>query len=298
LAEDIRKEDIVDRRTAPVGTQTLIRGLDLLDHLADGPIGLDDLAQRMGLARTTTHRLATALIACGFLVFFPRRGYQLGPKLLELGFLAQAQVDIISAAKPHLEALALTTGDTVHLGRVEHDRVLYLDKIAGRRRVEISSRVGERQPLISTGLGKALLLDTSRAERRRIFDTDASAQSLPLDYDRWEGRMQHYEKLGHAYDLEENEDQIRCVAAPIRDASGKIIAAVSVSSAAQYMEHDRMVGLGDIVAETARTVGGVLGWREDAAQMRTPPGSVRGGRTANASDHALADRAAPAQAGE
>ena len=173
VVEDVWNGRTARRRPPPAGSQTLLRGLDLLDHLAAGPVNLTELARRMGLAKTTTYRLATALTNRGFVVFFPRRGYQLGPKLLELGFLTQSQVDIVAVAKPHLELLAGSSGDTVHLGRLDRGQVLYLDKVPGHRRVEISSRVGDRQPLISTGLGKALLLDMTPAQRRRIFEADA-----------------------------------------------------------------------------------------------------------------------------
>ena len=88
------------------GSQTLQRGLDLLDQVIDGPVKLADLSERMGLTRSTTHRLANALVDRGFLTFLPREGYQLGPKLLQLGFLAQSQADVVQIARPHLEALA------------------------------------------------------------------------------------------------------------------------------------------------------------------------------------------------
>src|SRR3546814_17267789 len=75
-------------KTGPKGSQTLLRGLDILDQVVDGPIALAELSARMGLTRSTTHRLAPALIDRGFLLFLPRKGYRLGPKLPHLGFIA------------------------------------------------------------------------------------------------------------------------------------------------------------------------------------------------------------------
>ncbi|MDI1294472.1 MAG: IclR family transcriptional regulator [bacterium] len=242
------------------GSQTLHRGLDLLDQVIDGPVKLADLSERMGLARSTTHRLANAMVERGFLTFLPREGYQLGPKLLQLGFLAQAQADLVQIARPHLEALAAASEDVVHLGRLDGDQALYLDKIPGRRRVEISSRIGDRQPLTSTGLGKALLLDEAEAHWHRAFDAERDAGIHAADYTIWLDRMRAYALAGRAYDLEENEDQIRCVAAPIRDASGAIVAAISLSSAAQYMDDDRMATLSTDVRTTANRVSADLGW--------------------------------------
>jgi len=254
-----------EERSGPQGSQTLLRGLDMLDQVIDGPVALAELSQRMGLTRSTTHRLANALIDRGFLTFQPREGYQLGPKLLHLGFLAQAQVDLVQTARGHIEALAASSEDTVHLGRLDHERALYLDKIPGRRRVEISSRVGDRHPLTSTGLGKALLLDTPAGQWRRLFDADQETGGIRIDYDVWADRMKGYVEAACAFDLEENEDQIRCVAAPIRDASDKIVAAISVSSAAQYMDDARMQALRAEVMATARAISVDLGWQEGSA---------------------------------
>lgn len=242
----------------PTGSQTLLRGLDLIDAVADRPITLAELASQLGLTRSTTHRLASALIDRRFLTFTPRQGYRLGPKLLELGFLAQQQADVVQIARDHIEALAAASEDTVHLGVRDQDRALYLDKIPGRRRVDISSRVGDRHPMTSTGLGKALMLDDPERLWRPHFEADHNG----ADYDLWLSRMRGYVTHGCAFDLEENEDQIRCVAAPIRDASGRIVAAISVSSAAQYMSDDRMTALMQEVTGTARAISRDLGWRE------------------------------------
>ena len=252
------------------GSQTLQRGLDLLDQVIDGPEKLAELSERMGLTRSTTHRLANALVDRGFLTFLPREGYQLGPKLLQLGFLAQSQTDVVQIARPHLEALAASSEDVVHLGRLDGEQALYLDKIPGRRRVEISSRIGDRQPLTSTGLGKALLLDDPEANWHRLFEADQAAGTHPVGYDTWLARMRAYAAEGRSFDLEENEDQIRCVAAPVRDASGAIIAAVSLSSAAQYMDDARMQTLSQDVVGAARKISADLGWTPGVKPPRRP----------------------------
>lgn len=267
LAE--KAESGSDSKSQP-GSQTLLRGLDVIDAVIDGPITLAELAVRLGLTRSTTHRLATALIDRRYLTFVPRLGYHFGPKLLELGFIAQQQTDVVQVARPHLEELAASTEDTVNLGILDNERALYLDKIPGRRRVEISSRVGDRRPLTSTGLGKALLLDDDAAHWRKLFDEDRAAGSPPADYAVWEERMRDYVAVGRAFDLEENKDLIRCVAAPIRDVSGRIVAAISVSSAAQYMADERMQALSDDVRGTAKAISMDLGWSEGIARKPAP----------------------------
>src|SRR5579862_2894976 len=113
--------ETADTAEPRLGSQTLIRGLDVIELVADGPIALGELADRLGLTRSTTHRLASALVDRRYLRFVPRSGYSLGPKLLELGFRVRDELDLPRVAGPHLEKLALLTEDTVHLGVLDRD---------------------------------------------------------------------------------------------------------------------------------------------------------------------------------
>ncbi|MGC1378877.1 MAG: IclR family transcriptional regulator [Anaerolineales bacterium] len=252
-----------------LGSQTLVRGLDVLEAVASGVNNLSELAATLKLNRSTAHRLAATLVERRYLTFAPRNGYGLGSKSLELGYQARVQLNIPRVAMDHLEKLAAQTGDTVHLGVLDGTRALYLDKIPGRRRVEISSRVGELQPLRSTGLGKALLLDETEARLRDFYRCEnGSKQRYGVSESTWMRRMREYAKLGHTFDLEENEDRIRCVAAPVRDATGRIKAAISVSSAAQYMNDERMQALTKEVRWTAEQISRELGWEAPAVSVR------------------------------
>ena len=255
-----------------VGSQTLLRGLDVLEAVASGAANLAALAEVLDLNRSTTHRLASTLVERRYLSFVPRIGYALGPKLLETGYQARAQMSLPRSAREHIEILAASTGDTVHLGVLDGTRALYLDKIAGRRRVEISSRIGERHPLRSTGLGKALILDESDEQLREYYLAESgSGQQYEVSINTWLRRMREYAKLGYAFDLEENEDCIRCVAAPIRDATGKITGAISVSSAAQYMDDRRMQDLAEDVRLAAENISRDMGWSGMTASEREAP---------------------------
>jgi DNA-binding IclR family transcriptional regulator len=255
-----------------VGSQTLLRGLDVLEAVASGATNLAALSEVLELNRSTTHRLATTLVERRYLSFVPRVGYALGPKLLELGYQARGQMSLPRVAREHLEILASGTGDTVHLAVLDGTRALYLDKIPGSRRVEISSRIGERQPLRSTGIGKALILEENEGRWRELYEAEnRDGHRYEVSMNVWLKRMRDYAKSGHAFDLEENEDRIRCVAAPVRDATGKIVAAISVSSAAQYMADDRMQTLVDDVRHAATLISRDLGWSEPAAPAAARP---------------------------
>ena len=243
------------------GSQTLLRGLDVLEAVAKGATDLAALSAALGTTRSTTHRLAAALVGRRYLNFVPREGYSLGPKLLELGFRAQSAMAVPRMARPYLERLSESCEDTIHLGILEGVWALYLDKIPGRRRIEISSRVGERHPVWSTGLGKALILDMDEARWRGFYEVgEARGAHRERDLEGWLARMHAYARRGVAFDLEENEPHVRCVAAPIREASGATVAAFSISSTAQYMDEARMERLVDDVQDVARTISRALGW--------------------------------------
>jgi DNA-binding IclR family transcriptional regulator len=272
----IRHDSVDVSSGALAGAQTLFRGLEVIDAVARGKVGLDELADAVGLTRSTAHRLASALVRNRYLKFLRGTGYSLGPRLIELGYLASQQASLARVAREHIEQLAARTGDTVHLGVLDGSTALYIDKIQGTRRVEISSRIGERQPLRSTGLGKALILDADEKQWREYYAYEARlGHSYGVDLKLWLRRMHDYAKEGYAFDLEENEDRIRCVAAPVRDVTGEIVGSISVSSAAQYMNDKRLHDLTFEVKSTADMISRELGFDAKAQDPPTPTRATR-----------------------
>lgn len=253
---------------APTGTQTLLRGLGVVHAVASGARDLKQIAQIIGTTRSTTHRLASCLVDERYLRVVPQVGYLLGPKLIELGFQAREALPLVTLATPFLDQLSALTGDTIHLAIREDDDVLYLQKNPGRNGPEMRSRVGHRMPLARTGIGKALMLDCSPQEWQRLYQVSLPAGGKnPLwpnhaepTWEQFQQRMLEYAVGGYAFDLEDNEPSIRCVAAPVRDASRKIVAAISVASTVPYMSLEKMTALiqpvKDAVAGLSAELGG------------------------------------------
>lgn len=261
-----------DPEKTPSGTQTLERAFAVVEAVARGAHGLETIAAAAGCTRSTCHRLLSALTAAGYIRRPAGGGYHLGPMLMTLGFLARDQLSITSAARPWLQKLADSTGDTVHLAVRDQADVLYVTKISGSRKLEANSRVGYRMPLAWTGVGRALLLDEEEAIWRHVYD--AAVPDIPPGPDHppvpswahYRRAMREYVATGCVFDIEENEPCICCVAAPVRDASGLIIASISVSGAAQYMPEHRMITLRPNVVETAQAISRDLGWNALATQ--------------------------------
>ncbi|WP_211461461.1 IclR family transcriptional regulator [Collimonas silvisoli] len=257
----------------PTGTQTLTRGLAVLQAVAGGARDLKQIAQALGTTRSTTHRLANCLVQERYLRFTPNAGYVLGPKLIELGFQAREELSLSVVARPYLEQLAGQSGDTIHLALQDGDDVLYLDKIPGKKGLEMRSRVGHRMPIATTGVGKALMLGMSEEQWKTLYQKRSTAAGsyasglLPKrSWTEFRDQMREYVKGGYAFDLEDNEPSIRCVAAPIYDASHVIVAAISVSSTVPYMPLKRMHALIAVVQAAAAGISGELGANQDINQ--------------------------------
>lgn len=237
-----------------IASQTLFRGLRILDVVAQGKRSMPEISAATGLAFSTAHRLASALVQERYLSFEPRRGYRLGSKLMELGFAAYRESDLTRVARASLEELAARTEDTVHLAVLDGDQVVYLDKIGGKRSIEISSRIGGRKPVCSTGVGKALILNQEAEVWRAHFLRESAGTPEAGKLAAWLARMGHYASVGYALDLGEDAAQIRCVAAPVYAASGDILAAISVSSTVDYTDERRLAELAPVVQATAAQI--------------------------------------------
>ena len=242
-------------------SQTLLRGLDVIEAVANEPLSISAIAKSTGITYSTAHRIVSVLVQRHYLKADSGKGFSLGSKVLELGFMAFRQTTLTRIAHPFLERLALDTLDTVHMARIEADAVIYLDKISSQRSVEISSRIGGRKPIISTGVGKALILDWSEEEWGALHHRTGSVLREKITKPQWLALMRGYAQDGYAFDLGEDVHAIRCVAAPVRDGSRKIVAAISVSSTLDHMDPERMQQLVPIVKCVAAQISAELGMR-------------------------------------
>ncbi|GAA4617064.1 IclR family transcriptional regulator [Saccharopolyspora hordei] len=247
----------------PPGTQTLARGLAVVRAVADGATDLRGLVERTGLGRSTAHRLVQLLVREGYLRS-GRDGYALGPTLIELGFQALHGNPLPVVARPVLEELSEQLRDTVHLAVRDGSSVLYLDKLPGSRGAEMRSRIGHRMPLTRTGVGMALLLDSPH-EWEQLYQAETPVEPALAtgDVEAFVARMREYAESQVTMDVEDNEPGIRCVAAPVRDATGALVGAISVSATRPYMPAARMRGLVKVVSRAAQRISAALGHRPD-----------------------------------
>jgi DNA-binding IclR family transcriptional regulator len=237
------------------GTQTLERGLDVLERVVREPMRLPDLCKESGLSRGTTIRLVNGLVERGFLSLGGKGLLRAGPMVFQLGAAAQFPNDLLRTAEPYLRALTSRTGLCSFLGRRDGDDSVNLHRLIGAQRVVVATPVGTRRRLAETSVGKALLLDQDPTELERLF---ALADPDYLSSD-WRAEMAEHAANGFVLHRGPPPDSVRAAAAPVRDGTSQIVGAISVASVAQYLDEARLTELAATVKETAEAISDALG---------------------------------------
>jgi DNA-binding IclR family transcriptional regulator len=240
-------------------SRSMDKSLDLLGLVGEGAQTLTELAAASGLPKSTAHRLAAVLVDHGFLRIAGHR-YYLGYRLMELGELAKRQVRLPSLARRHMEATASSTYETLHLGELVGTDIIYLEKIESARGLQMRSRIGLASHAATTAMGKAIIAfqpetrwgEYFRDEPPRTPHTITSREAFVAELAATRAR-------GFAFDREENELGICCVAAPVWDASGQAVAAVSISGAVVYIPPERLDALAQEVVACAAAISRELG---------------------------------------
>ncbi len=230
------------RGTRDYRIRVLERAVRLLRLLSDGrPRNLTELSDDLGMSRSTTFRLLVNLSAYSLLERDRGGGkYRLGLGVLEMARSYLEGNDLRRVALPELERLRDETGETVHLGILDEMEVVYLEKLHGHHAIGLmSSRVGGRSPAHCTGLGKVLLAHCDPQAARRYFEVQGLKRYTSKTLHTVPDLMKHLELVraqGYGIDDGEHEPEVRCVAAPVFDLSGQVVAAVSVSGPGARMD--------------------------------------------------------------
>lgn len=250
----------------PAGPRTVDRILALLDCFtpARHHLALRELSQITGLHRSTVHRLASRLCSAGYLEHDRETAsYRLGLRLFELGAIVLADMELVSQARPHLEALRDLTGETTHLGVLDRGEVVYVEKFEGKHLLNLTSPVGSRRPPHCTSLGKVLLAFLDERQVGQI----AEQTGLPrftehtiADADTLVRELRQVRLLGYAVDNEETDIGLRCVGVPIRDFTGRVVASVGISGSTSRLLPTGLPRLVGLLTEHAERISAALGW--------------------------------------
>ena len=244
-------------------SQTVLRALSILQDLGTGPKSLDQIAALLGVHKSTALRLVQTLEQEGFARHDENHRYRLGPRLFTLAHQALDDFDVRRLAAPYLTRLNEAHGHTVHLAAYVDGAVIYIDKYDSRHPVRMNSRIGSTAPAHCTAVGKVLLAALPEPRRRAVADRLAYAPytaNTITDAATFLAELDRVAAQGFAQDRAEHEDYINCVAAPIRDAAGAVLAAASVSAPEPILGHQGVLALlPDLLAATGGA-SAELGW--------------------------------------
>ncbi|WP_282091483.1 IclR family transcriptional regulator [Epibacterium ulvae] len=239
---------------------TVGKALNILDQVAQfgRPVRFGELLAASEHPKATLYRLVQTLANQGMLTYDEdRQTYAPGLRLVRLAHAAWRQSSLAPIARPYVDALATQVGETIHLAQLDRGQVLYVDKRSASQPIEMFSQAGKVGPGFCTGVGKAMMafLDENTqadAIRRQAFlahtpTTLASSDALLAE-------LAEIKRDGVAFDREEHEPGIICIAAPILSEGGRVIGALSITTSTQRQTLDGLLVHRPVLQETAAEI--------------------------------------------
>lgn len=224
--------------------QSIERALTILDMLSEYPDGIQitRLSEIVGLNKSTTHRLLATLVNMNYVVKDDTTDkYKLGLQIVYLSRNILSNMNITEISKPYLEKLVRDVNETVHLCIEDNGEVMYVDKIESNQTIRMYSRIGSRAPMYCTGVGKVLLSGMSETKFNKIVSKMEFFPRTEATITSKEELIREVEKIKqqqYSLDNVEYQDGIRCIAAPIFDYNGNIIATFSISGPSNRVTMD------------------------------------------------------------
>jgi IclR family transcriptional regulator, KDG regulon repressor len=225
-------------------------------------LGISNLAKRLGLAKSTVHRLATTLVADRLLEQDPQSGkYRLGIALFRLGALVRRRMDVSNEARPFLFDLRKKTNETVHLAILDGTEIMYVYYLESTQAIRMRSDLGGRKPAYCTAEGQAILAfgPSDVVERVAKRGLRARTPQTITDVNRLLKALQLVRQRGYAMDDEESELGMRCIAAPIRNDGGEVVAAVGVAGPVSRLTKKTLASFAPHVVAAAASISARLG---------------------------------------
>ncbi len=252
------------------GDGTVGKALDILDQVASfgRPVRFSDVLADSPFPKPTVYRLLQTLVSQNMLSFDPdRQTYAPGARLVRLAHAAWAQSSLVQVASPHLVRLSAATHETVHLAQLDHGQVLYLDKRNAAHPVEMFSQAGKVGPAYCTGVGKAMLAHLEHDAAEAVISQQSFHRFQPGTLTTAAALRRELAAIrtrGHAFDREEHEAGIICIAVPVLTPTGRVLGAVSVTSTTARTSLDGLDQLAPQLRDAANAIA------RDAARWSFP----------------------------
>ncbi|WP_168794193.1 DNA-binding transcriptional regulator KdgR [Paraburkholderia aromaticivorans] len=275
-AQDVENADCGERGES---ASSIGRVFAILGAIGDsGQIGISELSQRLGMSKTTVHRVIQTLKALGYVTQeVETERYRLTIRLFELGAKALESVDLVREADVEMRRIGEATREAVHLGAFDEDAIIYIHKIDADYGLRMQSRIGRRNPLHSTAIGKVLLAWMDPADAREVLshvEFRKSTQKTLSSAEAVLNILPHVREQGYGEDNEEQEEGLRCLAVPVFDRFGRVIAGLSISFPTMRCGADTKSHYVALLRKSGLAISTRLGYRETTApqQIAAEPG--------------------------
>jgi len=234
--------------------QSLARGLKILDLLAqsrDG-VSITELADRLGVDKGSASRLVATLASYGYAEKDEEtRRYHLGLQVVKVSRSLLTRLPMREVAKPFLRQLMDRTGECAHLAVPGQGKVLYIDQVESPATLRVNAQVGTMNPLHCTALGKILL---AFGEVELPADLESFTPRTITNPDLLRKNLEQIRVQGYAVDDEEFDLGVRCIAVPVEDFRGKVVASMGISGPSSRMVPERLPELAAIVLEVGNAL--------------------------------------------
>jgi len=242
------------------------RALDIIAIVSSkkSGLGVTDIAKQMDINKSSVYRILITLAQYGYIEQDSEtERYKLGYKFLDISSRLLESMDLRTEAKPFLEELEKATNEVIHLVVYDQGEVVYIEKLEGSEMLRTHSKVGKRAPMHCTSVGKAILAYLPPNVAMEIVDHKGlpkHTEHTITGKDAFIKELNNIRQAGYALDLEENEDGVTCIAAPIFDHLGTVIASVSISGPRLRMTDERLEGLKDNIMAAGKQISTRLGF--------------------------------------
>jgi IclR family pca regulon transcriptional regulator len=260
----------------PRYSQSLERGLAILGCFTPKRpvLGIADIADDLGMSRSTTHRYVITLVALGYLEQGASRKYRLGLRVTDLGMSALNSTGLREHAHPYLEELRQRSSYTTNLGVLDGADVLYVDRVRSFRRgqgsIDLDLHIGSRVPSYCTAMGKLLLANLPDPEQRELIASIKLSKRGPNTTTSKKALREELEEIGSAgfaVNDQELAPELYAIAAPVRNEAREVVAAANLSAHSSMISLEEMVdALGPHLVSTADRISARLGYRRDDEQ--------------------------------
>lgn len=245
--------------------QSLERALDIIEVLAVEPegLGVTEVANRTQLNKSTAHRLISTLASRGYLEKSEKGDYKIGLKLIGAVSCYINSLELQTEARPYLAKMTGELGLTSHLGVLDGDKVVYVEKMDVISSVKLYSQIGLHVPAQCSSLGKCILSKYSKKELEQVMSNTQFinyTENTIVTMDKLYEALAAVRKKGWGMDNEEYEMGHRCIGAPIYDYRGDIIASVSASGTTMVLTEDKFEAVAEYVMSVAKQLSKDMGY--------------------------------------